>query len=227
MSYSGIGAITVGHKAQSDLVMAEASLRAAQIVEAASRARTKAEKHRIVQRRLDAIGAGVAARASREYRRLIAAGKAEDQATFDAMRLAIANWMIDEVLRIAAEYQPGASGLGGPWKKVKKAFSVGRDIACVGGAAAAVYAPPAGQAIAAAQDAAGCNRRSQKAARRTAREQTAQAQAALAAAQANAEAERLRAQREATRGSTMTKVALIGGGVAVVGLGVWLMLRKS
>jgi hypothetical protein len=224
MSYSGLGTITVGQKAQSDLVMAEASLRAAKIVEAASKSRTRAEKHRIVQRRLDAIGAGVAARASREYKRLIAAGKAEDQATFDAMRLAIANWMIDETLRIAAEYQPGASGLGK--FSFKKAFGIGRDIVCVGGGVASVAVPAATAAIASAQDAAGCNKRAQKTARQTARAQTAQAQAALAAAQANAETERLRAQREAASGKTMTKLALIGGGVVVVGLGVWLMLRK-
>lgn len=217
MSYATLGAISVGNPP--DAVVAQAGLVASEILrETSTLPRTR--RHSAVASRLNAISPGLARKAAVEYRRLVRHGKAPDQATFDAMRLALSNQMVDDFIEFAHS-RGGIAGLGSFWGSVKKFV---KGATCTAGAVASGYTGGAAdRSIAQAQSAIGCDSAARRSERANARDATEQARLNLQAAQANAAAAQ---STEASKTKRWTTIAVVGGGVALT-LGVtYLVLRK-
>jgi len=234
MSYTSTGlgqtpAVRVGAAARGDLVLANASLVASKILLQAVQ-KPASVRASFVSNKLDAMQPGLARAVATSRRRLVAQGKNRDQATFDAMRLAIANVRMStgiESLRMAAVDEHGAeafSGLG--------TFSAGdRATACtitggaqvVGGIASVipVYGQIVGGIVGIGASIAGgaldCTREQREAAAAA-----AQAQANLAAVQAEA-AMQLEAAGAGARRARI-RVYMIGGGALVVAIGIGYLL---
>ena len=99
MSYASTGlgqtgAVRVGAAARGDLVLANASLVASKILLQAVKKPIELRSS-FVSNKLNAMQPGLARTVATSRRRIIAHGKSPDQATFDAMRLAIANVRMD------------------------------------------------------------------------------------------------------------------------------------
>jgi len=233
MSYastgSGQAAVRVGSAAQSDLVLANASLIASKIMLGAAKkpARIRAA---FIANKLDAMRPGLAREVATSRRRLVAQGKAPDQAAFDAMRLAIANMNMAagiDSLRVSAAKEHGAEAFSGLGQMAPNdratACTVSAGAQVVGGIASIVpvYGTIIGGIISIGSSIAGgaldCTREQREAAAAA-----AQAQGNLVAAQ-QAAAAQAAAQAEATSGSRR-RVYIIGGGALVVALGIGYLL---
>ena len=227
MSYAvaGMGqipAVSVGSAARGDAVLAKASLEASKILLQAAK-RPAARRPAFVERKLDAMRLGLAKEVAASRRRLLARGKNEDQAIFDAMRLAIANMKRDEgieSLKVTAAQKYGAeafSGLGQMSANDRAtACTVTAGAQVAGGIASIipVYGTIVGGIVSIGSSIAGgaldCGREARDAAAAT-----AQAQANLEAAQRLA-AEQTAAAEVAARSRRMRNVLI--GGVAIVGV---------
>jgi len=234
MSYSlaGLGQtppVRVGATARGDLVLAKASLAASKIVLQAAK-RPAAERASFVARKLNAMQPGLARTAAAARRELLSKGKKRDQATFDAMRLAIANATLAtgmDSLRATIARDQGAevfAGLGqlSPNDRTT-ACTVTAGAQVVGGIASVVpvYGTIIGGLVSIGASIAGgqldCTREQREAAAAA-----AQAQANLAAAQQIA-AQQAAQRAAAARGNRM-RVYVIGGGALVVALGIGYLL---
>jgi hypothetical protein len=218
--------VRVGAAARKDAVLSQASLTASDIILGASR-KPLAVRQRYVENRLNGLKQGLAGEAARERRRLVARGVNRDQATFDAMRLTIANATMDEGIEQLAEKaargRVGAESFAGLGELSPNDRAIGCTIAGGGAVAGGVanIVPVYGQIVGAvlgigsaiAGGAMDCGRE-----QREAQAQAAQAQANLQAAQQQAmfmQQQAAEAQRQ-----RRLKMYLIGGGAVVVLLGV-------
>jgi hypothetical protein len=212
--------VRVGASAREDVVLARASLAASEIL---LRAVQKPASIRapFIENRLNAIRPGLARSVAASRRRLVARGEGRDQATFDAMRLAIANVAMEEgvqSLRASASREVGAEAFSGGLGQMSAGdratgCAIASTASTVGGIASIV--PVYGQLVGAivgigsgiAGGALDCTREQREAAAAA-----AQAQANLLAAQQAA---------AARTGASRTRLYLIGGGaiVAVLGIG--------
>jgi hypothetical protein len=107
MSYASAGlgqlpAPRVGAAAQSDPVLANASLVASKILLQATQ-KPLVLRQRFVANKLDAMRQGLSREVAVSYRRIVASGKTHDQALFDAMRMAIADMNLSESLQSVRE----------------------------------------------------------------------------------------------------------------------------
>lgn len=228
MSYASAGlgqtpAVRVGAAARGDVVLANASLAASKIILQATK-KPRGIRPAFVRNKLNAMRQGLAREAVAERRRLVARGVNPDQATFDAMRLAIANARLDEGVQSlkekAARGTWGAEAFGDIAPNDRATgCAIASTAGTVGGVASVV--PVYGTIVGAivgigsgiASSALDCTRES-----REASTAAAQAQANLLAAQQAA------AAREAAAGSARTRVYLIGGGAIVAALGIGYLL---
>jgi hypothetical protein len=239
MSYASAGlgqtpAVRVGAAARGDLVLANASLVASKILLQATQ-KPLSVRAAFVKNKLDAMRPGLEREVVASRRRLIANGKSRDQATFDAMRLAIANARMDagiESLRSTAAKEYGAEAYSGLGQSGLGQMSANdRATACtvtagaqvVGGIASIipVYGTIVGGIISIGSSIAGgqldCTREQREAA------------AAAAAAEANLAAVRAATAAAAAAAATTargsrTRIYLIGGGALVVALGIGYLL---
>ena len=231
MSYASTGlgqtgAVRVGAAARGDVVLAKASLVASKILLQATK-KPLAIRSRFVANKLDAMRHGLARQVAAERRRLVASGKSEDQAIFDAMRLAIANISMDEGIEGLRERASrgyfGAESFAGLGQMSTNDRATGCAIASTAGTVGGIanVVPVYGQIVGAivgigsgvASMAMDCSRESRDAAAAA-----AQAQANLAAAQAAA------AQTAAAQAGSRTRLYLIGGGAIIAVLGVGYLL---
>jgi hypothetical protein len=234
MSYAtaGLGqtpALRVGAAARGDLVLANASLAASRILLQAVK-KPPGVRASFISNKLNAMQPGLARAAAASRHRLIAQGKGRDQATFDAMRLVIANVSLSsgiEALRTAAVGEHGAeafSGLGqlSPNDRAT-ACTVTAGAQVVGGIASIVpvYGTIIGGLVSIGSSIAGgaldCTREQREAAAAA-----AAAQANLAATQQALAAQAAAAQAAAS--GSRRRVYLIGGGALVVALGIGYLL---
>lgn len=231
MSYAstGLGQIApvrVGTAAQTDPVLAKASLVASKIL-LQSTQKPESVRQAFVTNKLNAMRQGLAREVARSYRRMVASGKAHDQALFDAMRMAIAEMNLSEgiqSLRASAAHRIGAEAFSGLGQMSTNDRATGCAIAStagtVGGVASVipVYGTIVGAVVgigsAIAGQAMDCGRET-----REASAAAAQAQANLAAAQAAAAAAQAQAQ-----GRARTRMFLIGGGAIIATLGIGYLL---
>ncbi len=232
MSYAStglgqVGAVRVGAAARHDVVLAKASLIASKILLQATK-KPLAIRSRFVANKLDAMRHGLARQVAVERRRLVASGKSEDQAIFDAMRLAIANISMDEGIQDLREKASrgyfGAESFAGLGQMSTNDRATGCAIASTAGTVGGIanIVPVYGQIVGAivgigsgvASMAMDCSRETREAAAAA-----AQAQANLAAAQQAAAA-----QAAAAQGSSRTRLYLIGGGAIIAVLGVGYLL---
>lgn len=207
-------------------MLASASLAASKIMLAATQ-KPAAVRKSFVTNKLNAVRPGLAREAAATRSRLVAEGKNPDQATFDAMRLAIANANMDEGIqslkekaarRFGAEAFSGGLGQMSPNDRAT-GCAIASTASTVGGVASVI--PVYGQIVGAivgigsgiAGGALDCNRESREAA------------AAAAAAQANlvAAQQAAAARAAAAQSSSRTRLLLIGGG-AIVALGAGYLL---
>jgi hypothetical protein len=224
MSYASAGlgqtpAVRVGAAARGDVVLANASLAASKIILQATK-KPRGIRPAFVRNKLDAMRQGLAREVVAERRRLVARGVNPDQATFDAMRLAIANARLDEGVQSlkekAARGTWGAEAFGDIAPNDRATgCAIASTAGTVGGVP--VYGTIVGAIVGIgsgiASSALDCTRES-----REASTAAAQAQANLLAAQQAA------AAREAAAGSARTRVYLIGGGAIVAALGIGYLL---
>jgi hypothetical protein len=231
MSYASAGlgsatAVRVGAAARGDVLLANASLDASRILLQATR-KPAGVRRAYVKNRLNSIRQGLASEAFATRRRLVAQGKNADQATFDAMRLAIANAKIDEGIQSLREKTArgyfGAESFAGLGQMSDGDRTTGCAIAStagtIGGVASVipVYGTIVGAIVGIgsgiASGAMDCTRESRE------------ATAAATAAQANLLAvQQAAAARAAAEGSARTRMFLIGGGAIVAALGIGYVL---
>jgi hypothetical protein len=217
--------IKVGTAAKSDPILARSSLIAANIMLSVAKKPPSRRRAALVSE-LNKASSGLAKTASAEYDRLLAAGVSDNQAMFDAIRLAVANYLADRTafLMQAGAAREGAEALSGfglsgnPMDDLQKGFCIlgaggtqltaGWTESFSGGL---IKGGAMMQGAAAAGQTAGCNR-----------EQIAQ-ESQVAAQRAN-EAIRLaevQGRQEATRlaaRSEMIRTLAIGGGVAAIAI---------
>jgi hypothetical protein len=215
-------AVRVGAAARGDLVLARASLSASEILLQATK-KPFSVRAAFVKNRLDAIRPGLAKQVVASRRRLVAQGKTRDQATFDAMRLAIANVGMGEAvqsLRASLARDYGAEAFGGGLGQMSTGdratgCAIASTASTIGGIAniVPIYGQIVGAIVSIGAGVAGgamdCSRET-----REASSAAAQAQANLMAAQAAAATRTAEAER-----SERNRLLLIGGG-AIVALGV-------
>lgn len=232
MSYTSanlgqIPPVRVGAAARGDVVLANASLVASKILLHATQ-KPFPIRSRFVASRLDAMRHGLAREVVSERRRLVARGKSDDQALFDAMRLAIANVYMSEGIQSLRERASrgyfGAESFSGLGQMSANDRATGCAIASTAGTVGGVanIIPVYGQIVGAivgissgvASMAMDCSRETREAAAAA-----EQAQANLLAAQQAAAA-----QAAAAQGTSRTRLYLIGGGAIVAVLGVGYLL---
>jgi hypothetical protein len=228
MSYAGsmtTGTIQVGANAHRDPILAKASLRASEMLLRAAK-RPAPSRPGFLRRELRRQYGEAALRRYTRERGQLAMSRSPDQALYDALRLAIADYYtamgIDQLRSALSKKYPGrfVPGLG-------TVDNTGRDVGCaVGGGATAILALVAGAYTAGAaaapvmvggslaMNAAGCNAGSQAAQQQTADAEARAAQAALEAAAATAAAEEA---ARAQRNKTLLTVAAVGGGILLLG----------
>jgi hypothetical protein len=207
-------------------VLAKASLIASKIL-LQSVQKPESFRQAFVTNKLNAMQPGLARIVVASYRRMVAAGKSQDQALFDAMRLAIAEMTLSEgiqSLRAKAARNIGAEAFSGLGQLSPSDRATGCAIAStagtVGGVASVVpgYGTLIGAVVgigsAIAGSAMDCGRET-----REAQQQAAQAQANLQAAQAAAAAAQAQTQARAR-----TRMFLIGGGAIIATLGIGYLL---
>jgi len=226
---ASLGDVSVGTAARHDAVLAHASLVASKIILAATR-KPASIRRQFVANKLNAMRSGLDAEVSASRRKLIARGKNPDQATFDAMRLAIANVDMErgiQSLMTQAAVDQGVDALGTISPNDRAVgCTVASTASTVGGVASIVpvygtiVGLVAGIGSGIASQALDCNRES-----REAQQQTAQAQANLQAAQQQAammQAAQSTQQQAARRRQLVTMGLLGAGAVVAVALVLWL-----
>lgn len=221
-------AMTVGSAAQHDPVLANASLRASQLLLKAARKPVDVRR-RFISNSLDAIAPGMAHHVNRMYQEIVSSGKGNDQSLFDAIRLAIANFKRGEgieSLRMDAARIHGAEALGAFSANDRAtACSIASGASTVGGVASVipVYGQIVGGVLSIGSAIAGgeldCGRESREAAAAA-----AQAQANLQMAQAAATAQA--SANQANARSAQIRLYLMGGSAVVATLGVGYFLLK-
>jgi hypothetical protein len=218
--------VRVGSAARVDPVLAKASLVASKILLQATK-KPIYLRQAFVANKLNAMRRGLDREVMASYRRMVAAGKSQDQAIFDAMRMAIADMNLSEgieSLRLSAAKNVGAEAFSGLGQLAPNDRAIGCAIAGTAGTAGGVASvvPGYGTLIGAvfgigsaiAGQAMDCGRET-----REAQQQAAQAQANLQAAQAAAAAAQAAAQSRAR-----TRMYLIGGGAIIATLGIGYLL---
>lgn len=223
--YMGIGrrgmpSITWSPTSIKDPLLGAASAFSAVVIREASKTPVSKRKA-LIASVLNRVKPGTGADAINRKAQMVRAGKNEDQATFDAMRLAVANALADRLV------QAGKTGTGmglypwDPWSKMQQnGYSYGygmgnifedawnsavKPALCVTGSVAGVITGGAGGSISQGQSAIGCNSKELATAREVARLQAEQ-QASL---------ERMQAAQLAS-GERSTRTYLIAGGIGAV-----------
>lgn len=246
MSYAGLGQMastrarrratrTVGALAATDPVLARASLVASLIIKNAVMKPTS-EQGAYIIREMNRIRTGLGVDFVAKLRQQRSRGETGMTATFNAIRLALANALTEDMLQyyrtVVAETQ-GAEVLG---QTAPAHDYTAQDIGCgitggVGVAAnliASIYGggQPAGAAIGAGTgvltQALDCGRRDREGALAVAQSNAQTAAANLAVAQTQAQAQLM---LEQTRGARTERMLFIGGGALAVGLVAYMVLR--
>lgn len=224
MSYAGLGQasagapIQVGVLAQHDPLMAFSSVMASNLLRQAS-VRPAGSRLGWLRGEMNKVQPGMGDAFVSKMRELKRRGRRSNQATFDAMRLVLANQIATNLDRKNPSHS--AAGLGSSADDINAVFCGITGVATAGGAIASSFSNPAGsaavgQAGSAAVGAMGCNAAALA-------QQARIAEANAAAAQANAMA---MAQMQQPTDNTLTYVA-IGGGVLLLGvLGVVALKKK-
>lgn len=214
--------IRVGSKAGKDIILAQASYDASQVLLRAAE-RPRGTRLAFIRRQMRYYGSDGPQRFERERATLLRRGWAPNQATYDAMRLVASNKYAKEGLQairaalaqhVSGEY---AEGLGD---------DTGRQVGCgitggvtaIGSLVAGIYTGGAGAgAVGAGGSIAGqaldCNREGRESQERIAAAQAQAAQATANAALAQAQAE---AAAEAEKTKQIKTVAIVGGVVLLL-----------
>lgn len=230
MSYAGqTTGVRVGLRAGTDPVLARASLEAANILRKAAERPREARPAAIAQ----AMGLAYGGKVRAAYERKLQPG-ANDQAVYDAARMAIADHYVEIGLRYlqrslkkkhGSRFVPASLGDTDEGKAIGCAVGGGTTAllaAIVGGYTAGAGAAPIGAVGTMAMTAAGCGAEQQAAQGELAATQAAAAQAQLEAARIAAES----ADRQAAeQRKTMVTAAAVGGGVLLL-LGVGYAIIK-
>jgi len=224
---AGSSEIRVGSKAGKDVILAQASYDASQVLLRAAK-RAPGTRLAFIRRQMRFYGPGGPRQFSRERAALLRRGWAPNQATYDAMRLVASDAYAREGLRaiqavlakeVSAEYADGL-GIDDTGRAVGCGITggitaIGSLVAGIyGGAGGAGAVGAGGSMVGAALDCGQDARQSQE------RIAAAQAQAAQAAANAALQAAQLQEQAQARQAEERTKqiktVAIIGGGVLLL-----------
>jgi hypothetical protein len=224
----GLGAVpvSVGSLASRDIVVSSASLIASQIIRKASTAASAAGQLRVIRAEANKIQSGLAQRFNDQYRLLAAKGARGTQVTFNALRLVIANVLADKAVEQirAMVAAVGGSALG----QTTPPDYTGTDISCgimsglsaitgiVGSITKTTTTDAAGSIGTAANTFCGARTAANTQAQIDAQNQ--QTAANLAAAQANAATQQAAIAADQAKQGTMVKLALVGGGVLLLGI---------
>jgi hypothetical protein len=227
-SVGGLGAtaVSVGSLASRDIVVSSASLMASQIIRKASTATSAAGQLRIIRAEANKIQSGLAQRFNDQYRLLAASGARGTQVTFNALRLVVANVLADKAIEQirAMVAAVGGSALG----QAAAPDYTGTDISCgvmaglsaltslVGAATKTTTTDATGSINTAANTFCGAHAAANTQAQIDAQNQ--QTAANLAAAQANAQTQQAAIAAGTAKQGTMIKLAMIGGGVLLLGI---------
>ncbi len=216
--------IRVGSKAGKDIVLAQASYDASQVLLRAAR-QPQGTRLSYIRDQMRVYGPGSGPLFDKERQILLRRGWAPNQATYDAMRLVASNAYAREGMRAirtalaeqdSAEYMDGL-GMSDTGRAVGCGITGG--VTAIGGLVASIYGGGAGGgAVGAGGSMVGtaldCNKEGRESQERIAAAQAAaaqaQANAALAAAQAQADSEATQAVERTKQIKTM---AIVGGGL--------------
>jgi hypothetical protein len=227
----GLGAdVSIGSLAQRDIVVSSASLLASQIIRDASTQTSVGGQLRVIRSALNKIKPGLAQKFNDQYRLLATGGARGTQVTFNAARLVIANVLADEAIEQIKAMVAATTGhtLGLGQTTPASPDYTGSDIACgimsglsaltgiVGGATHTSTTDATGAMQGASNNFCGARTAANAAAQIEAQNQ--QTAANLAMAQQNALIQQQTLEAQAGQSATMVKLALIGGGVLLVGL---------
>lgn len=209
--------IRVGERAKRDPILAQSTLLASQILLKMAKV-PEPRRLAVMTHELQKLGDGLDAVVGREYASERARGVRADQAAFDAMRVAIANRLMDRGL-VELRSQIGSklgwdtlldTGLGDDTARQAGCIATGATTAILGtilgvytGGAGASVASTGGQLVGGALD---CGREQRLADERLAAQRAAEAQANLQRAQ-------LEAQRASARSRDRMRLVLVGGGI--------------
>lgn len=220
---AGDEAIRVGSKAGKDMILAQASYDASQVLLRAARL-PQPRRLGFIRRQMRFYGPGGPRQFETERKALLRRGWAPNQATYDAMRLVASNAYAREGLRaihaalakeVSVEYAEGL-GIDDTGRAVGCGITGG--ITAIGSLVAGIYTGGAGAGavgagggmVGAALD---CNQDARESQERIA---AAQAQAAQAAANAALQAAQAQERAAQERTKQIKTVALIGGGVLLL-----------
>lgn len=219
-------AVSIGSLASRDIVVSSASLMASQIVRKASTASSAAGQLRIIRAEANKIQSGLAQRFNDRYRLLAAGGARGTQVTFNALRLVIANVLADKAVEQirAMVAAVGGSALG----QASPPDYTGTDISCgimsglsaITGIVGSITKTTTTDAAGSIGTAAGtfCGARTAANTQAQIDAQNQQTAANLAAAQANAATQQAAIAADTAKQGTMIKLAMIGGGVLLLGI---------
>lgn len=208
MSYAGLGQVTgeisSGSLAKTDPFMSKASLMASNVMKSMVPI-PKPARATWLRRNLNGLWPRMGDEVMVSIARITASGKARDQAIFDAIRLALANRLIEWAGSEAAK-RGGVSGLGDFASDARTFACTGASLSATTGGWVGAFRPGADTAIIGGATAgagiANCNLESLR------------LQAEIAAAQANAAA-------NAGSANTTRTILYVGGGVlSLIGLAI-------
>lgn len=224
----GRDGIKVGSKAGGDIILAQASYDASQILLRAAR-RPRSQRLAYVRSAMRRYGPGAAALFTRERETLRGRGWSPNQATYDAMRLVASNAYALEGMQairaalateVSGEYAEGLGTISDEGRAIGCGITGG--VTAIGGLIASIYGGQAGgTAVGAGGGMVGgaldCGKEARQSQERIAAAQAEAAQAtanaALAAAQAQ-ERTQTRLAEEQTK--QITTVAIVGGGLLLL-----------
>jgi len=210
--------IVVGDSARRDPIIAFSSVMASDMLRQAPLRAAKGQRLAWIQREMNKAQAGMGDKAADRVRELRRRGVSGNQALFDGVRLALANQIATRMDALASSH---TAGLGATSDDISAVFCGIIGVGTAGGAIAASFDNPTGSAAigtagSAAMQAGGCNRGALAA-------QARQAEANARIAEANAAA--AAAAGKPSGDNTMLYVALGGGALLLIGIGV-IALKK-